>query len=340
MIPLLIFLIGLSSDAGALFLTISPGARQVAMGSAFTGVADDITAMYYNPAGLAFQSNTTVGIMNPLCYFGLGPEACGDVGPGMEHIYIGGVTPVPIGTGTFGIGYSYLGAVEDIITYEDGCEIVWPYYDYALIVSYAERVTKNLGIGVSLKYIYSVLPPWEIFFNVIPGEEAQTIAWDWGIFYRTSIPGLSGGISYQNLGSEGLRYSESGKLKVIPSLARAGAGLNIVELCGKRSFGSVSLLNFSVDVTRSLVAEDHDNWYGGGVEIGLMKTVFVRTGYFSSGEGRREGITYGCGINAYGFQIDVADDADIYGSLDFHWRLQLNLNPLETIKRIQGRDDQ
>ena len=35
------------------FTKIGVGARPVAMGGAFVGLADDITALYYNPAGLA-----------------------------------------------------------------------------------------------------------------------------------------------------------------------------------------------------------------------------------------------------------------------------------------------
>ncbi len=35
------------------FLKIGVGARAVAMGEAFTPIADDATAMFWNPAGLA-----------------------------------------------------------------------------------------------------------------------------------------------------------------------------------------------------------------------------------------------------------------------------------------------
>src|ERR1039458_1672672 len=38
--------------SGAEFLKIGPGARAVGMGEAFTGVADDVDAIYWNPAGL------------------------------------------------------------------------------------------------------------------------------------------------------------------------------------------------------------------------------------------------------------------------------------------------
>ena len=40
---------------GAQFLKIGTGARPVAMGYAFSAVADDLNALYWNPAGLALQ---------------------------------------------------------------------------------------------------------------------------------------------------------------------------------------------------------------------------------------------------------------------------------------------
>jgi hypothetical protein len=42
------------SEGGAIFLLIRPGARPSGMGSAFAAIADDATATYFNPAGLAF----------------------------------------------------------------------------------------------------------------------------------------------------------------------------------------------------------------------------------------------------------------------------------------------
>ena len=39
---------------------ITPGARAGGYGTAFVAVADDLTAIYYNPAGLAYQENTQV----------------------------------------------------------------------------------------------------------------------------------------------------------------------------------------------------------------------------------------------------------------------------------------
>jgi hypothetical protein len=166
------------------------------MGSAFAGVADDITAMYYNPAGLAFSRDLSAGVMYSPWLPGLYE--------GMTHIYAGATAPVPIGEGSLGFGCSYLNTGETVGTDENGNEIGrWYTYDYALIFSGGEKITKNLGVGASLKYIYSFLAPGWGFSNPF---EASTFAFDMGMLYKNSIPGLSAGVSCQNLASKGLRY--------------------------------------------------------------------------------------------------------------------------------------
>ena len=42
-------------EATVLFLLINPGARQGGMGEAGVALASDANAIYWNPAGLAFQ---------------------------------------------------------------------------------------------------------------------------------------------------------------------------------------------------------------------------------------------------------------------------------------------
>jgi len=48
------------SEAGVLFLLISPTARAGGMGEAFGAVADDASATYFNPGGLAFQEGLRI----------------------------------------------------------------------------------------------------------------------------------------------------------------------------------------------------------------------------------------------------------------------------------------
>ena len=53
----------IGSEAGAIFLLISPGARAGGMGEANVAVADDAYASYWNPAGLGFLKGEELSLM-------------------------------------------------------------------------------------------------------------------------------------------------------------------------------------------------------------------------------------------------------------------------------------
>ena len=53
-----------ASEAGAIFLLISPGARAGGMGEAQVAVANDAYASYWNPAGLAFLEGSELALMH------------------------------------------------------------------------------------------------------------------------------------------------------------------------------------------------------------------------------------------------------------------------------------
>ena len=55
------------SDSGtttAQFLKLGVGARAIGMGEAYSAIADDPTAIYWNPAGLAAVSEHSVSLMH------------------------------------------------------------------------------------------------------------------------------------------------------------------------------------------------------------------------------------------------------------------------------------
>src|SRR3989338_9629171 len=60
--------------SGAQFLKIAPGARPSGMGEAFAGVADDLHAIYYNPAGLASLQRVEVTGMHNSHFQGINYE--------------------------------------------------------------------------------------------------------------------------------------------------------------------------------------------------------------------------------------------------------------------------
>jgi long-subunit fatty acid transport protein len=60
MLLALVLVAGIATMSYAKSHFITPGARAGGYGTAFSAVADDLTAIYYNPAGLAYQKDTQI----------------------------------------------------------------------------------------------------------------------------------------------------------------------------------------------------------------------------------------------------------------------------------------
>src|SRR5258708_3071626 len=69
-------------SSGSLFEKIGVGARSAAMGGAFSALADDISALYWNPAGIARLKGDNVSATYT-AWFG-----------GINHNFIGAVLPI------------------------------------------------------------------------------------------------------------------------------------------------------------------------------------------------------------------------------------------------------
>ena len=75
-----------------------PGVRPQAMGNAFVAVADDVNAIYYNPAGLALVEKNQVQVMHSDLY-----------GLGIDYNYIA------FTQGKYGVSWANYGAGEDFL---------------------------------------------------------------------------------------------------------------------------------------------------------------------------------------------------------------------------------
>ncbi len=101
------------------FEDVGAGARPVAMGNAFAGLADDANSIYYNPAGLGLLNNREITGGESWLYLGLTD------GSRLFNGFIGYVHPVNSEVGTFGVGWlnrslmdnsALIGGVEESLT--------------------------------------------------------------------------------------------------------------------------------------------------------------------------------------------------------------------------------
>lgn len=139
---------------GADFLAGGVGARALAMGGAYVALANDVTAGYWNPAGLSGLVYPEVGYMHAERFAGI-----------VSYDY--GSFAFPINArSTFGLSLIRLG-VDDIPNTlnawdrERGVPLPdtenhitrFSYAHYAMFVSYARALSDNLVLGVSGKVI-------------------------------------------------------------------------------------------------------------------------------------------------------------------------------------------
>lgn len=133
------------------FLSLGIGARGLAMGNVQSASVGDVTAAYWNPAGLNKVENLQIGIQHAEWFAGIG-----------KYDYVGLAAPIGYGERTIGVSLIRFG-VDDI---PNTLNVVDPAgnvdydrlttfsaADYGVLLSYAQEL-KNLRVGGNVKIIH------------------------------------------------------------------------------------------------------------------------------------------------------------------------------------------
>ena len=296
----------------------TPSARVLGMGRAYVGLADDVSAIYLNPAGIANSKTWKIGSMSGkfvsdydyLSATGIYPVNVGVVGVGFDTYSIGGALATTIDATS---------DPNDPIYIVDPSQPSISNYNSVLILSYAVKgeqipiksnLLNNLSVGANLR-LYSVgLAGDHITEGSANGFEA-----DFGAMYSL-YPQLSLGASVQNV----LPASMGGKLTYIgghtetyPASAKIGAALKIVgqedSLMAFQEQQVVYLLDFDIKPTTT-------GWpivYHTGLEWTPVPLFSLRAGIDQTALGDGLGtylifndLTLGAGMNYNGFKFDYA----------------------------------
>src|ERR1035437_849169 len=167
----------------AAFLEIGPGSVATGMGGAFVSVANDATALYWNPAGIAnFTKNeATIFHANWIA--------------STKFDYAALVLPLG-GVGNIGLSFTSLSMADELVRTVDQPEGTGEFFsagDIAVGLSYARSLTDRFSIGFTAKYIQESI--WH--------ESASAMAIDAGTTFRTDLfNGLVIGASISNFGTQ------------------------------------------------------------------------------------------------------------------------------------------
>lgn len=270
---------GLTS--GATFLKIGTGARPAALGGAYTALAGDVDALYYNPGGLGHMARAELGATHTEWLLGT------------KFDFVGFAQPTRLGT--LGIGVTRLATGNEEGRGENRqASSGFQAADTAYTLSYARPLSASpfssgkLSVGGNLKLLRSEIGPYS----------AQTVAMDFGAQQRLAGDRLALGMAVLNVG-RGMKFLD--QRDPLPLTVSAGIAY---RLAGP--------LNLAMDIRREVYDQRTD--VGVGTEYALFPALSLRMGYASASAagmvgrggplGALGGMGAGLGFKGRGYRAD------------------------------------
>ncbi len=310
-----------TGTAAATFLEIPVGARAVGVGSAFVSLSTDVTALYWNVAGIARleQNEATLAHTNWIA--------------GTKFDFAGLV--VPLGSlGNIGVSFTQL-SMDDMkvrtVELPEGTGEYFSANDMAIGVSYARVLSDRFAVGFTGKYIQETI--WH--------ESASALALDIGTIFRTDL--LGGMVIGASLANFGTSMKLSGRdarsfIRVDPNKLGSNDQIPVTI-----DFDTWDLpLLFQLGVSASPVKTDDIRWTVAvdamhpsddyesasvGTEFAFRESLFLRGGFTTLGLPDREGgLSLGVGLTS-----DLFTTQNVKLCFDYAYR---DLGRLEGIQVI------
>jgi long-subunit fatty acid transport protein len=264
------------------FLKIGVGARATGLGEAFVAVANDPTAIYWNPAGLASMQRQELSISHLDWPADVNYEHLAYVMPVRR---LGGALAFQVGMLT-----TRIDETSELQPFGTGRSFV--YSDAVFGAAYARRWTDKLLIGAGLKYMHEDLG------TDVGGPSTSAMLFDVGSIFYLGLGSVRIATSLSNFGSQlrpkGTYVSPySGLTRSYdsfdsPTMFRYGFAFEAIERASQR-------LTYSLEIDQPA---DNQQVIKSGLEWGWHRMFALRGGYnfnadalkFSAGAGFTGGI--------------------------------------------------
>jgi hypothetical protein len=265
------------------FLKLPLDARTVGMGGAQVAVAQGVSSIGFNPAGMMSVSNYGFAASYTSWFANI------------QYSYFGMVKNMG-GLGNIGVSAIILSTDDMPVTtpsYPEGTGEYFRATDYAFSVAYARQVTEQFMVGLNGKIIQSYL------YNTEIGN--ATFAFDIGTLYDIPVLRSRIGVSLTNIGRDLQYINEPYSL---PTALRFGVLLDVIK-------GENSSLVSTLQITR---LNDADEQYNVGAEYVFNDIFSLRGGYKFAYD--QENVTGGFGMKLNMMGVDGSFD---YGYNNFKY---------------------
>ncbi len=278
-----------SGTTAAAFLEIGVGARAVAMGGAFVGIADDATASYWNVAGLGRLKKGEVTAMHADWF----------VDTNFDYV----AAALPVSRGTVAVHFtSFLIGDEPVRTVEqpEGTGAIFNGGSVSMGAAFAWNLTDRFTVGFNGKFIR----------ETISSSTASAVAIDFGTIFVTPLNGMRLGATVVNFGPKMKIAGRDPAVVFDPDPTRAGNNDKVPAQLETGAFDlplnfrvGVAMEVFEVENNRLTLALDANNPNNNtasmnfGGEYAFAERLFLRGGLNTLFERDSEtDVTFGAGI--------------------------------------------
>jgi long-subunit fatty acid transport protein len=269
-------------QSGMKWLSIPVGARAVAMGGAYTSVADDISSVFWNPAGSAFTKGGHVFLNQTQWIADIKMNAAAlSYNTGQWGVV--GVSFMSVDWGVFngtrridsGPGYIETGTFSPS--------------SFAAGLNYGLRLSESFAFGLNFKYVSEKLGSqlegtWDDPIHYT--GKMNLIAFDIGTIYYIGYRDLRIGMSLQNFSNEKQYRTETFPL---PLTFKFGAAMNVMAFWMESSQHTLTV------ATDFMHPRDYTERVHVGLEYGFNDMLYLRGGYKYNYD--EESLTFGAGFN-------------------------------------------
>lgn len=289
------------AQTGFQFMSVRSDARANGMAGALNAVECGSAAIYYNPASLGFMEGTL------------------DV-TASYNLWIADIKHNSF-SGAYNIGGGRFGAVAFSVASVDYGQIegteFWGndqgYIETGLIyptamhagIGYAKSLSTKFSVGGQVRWAGQNLGRSNVLVEdlqegtseiVTRQNIANTLAFDFGTFFKTGWKSFVFGMSVRNFSGEVMYEEESFQL---PLTFTMGVSMDLFDFVEDHSGQHSLLLSLDASHPRS-----YPEYIDVGIEYTFMDAFFARVGYMGNRDER--GLTFGSGVQVAGLMIDYS----------------------------------